>query len=237
MHMKILVLQSHLSSTCSHMWWHSIRGSCCDYYHVFADVLCKVCRADAAAWSVFNKRTRLFHFTPLWSSPLDLCYKMYSRGQRVSCWCERQGEVGLFDLIFFFFFFSLSRLSNSLPCMHDVKQHEYKVTCMWPYSLHLSPLPSPPIKTLPHRGSTECLHKHRTHECWWSGSEKYNWYISAAQPVWLRAGCVYACGGENGWRRINPPQLQQRKSMAAVWMSEPMNRDDVAQCMDQCCNL
>lgn len=126
----------------------SIRGSCRDYYHVFADVLCKVCRADAAAWSVFNKRTRLFHFTPLWSSPLDLCCKMYSGGQRVSCWCERQGEVALFDLIFFFFF-SSARLSNSLPCMHDVKQHEYKAMCMWPYSPHLSSLPFPPIKNSP----------------------------------------------------------------------------------------
>lgn len=71
--------------------------------------------------------------------------KLYSRVQRVSYWCERQGEAKLFDLIF-----SFARLANSLPSMHDVKQHEYKVMRTRPFFLHFLLFSTlfPPIKTL-----------------------------------------------------------------------------------------
>lgn len=89
---------------------------------------------------------RSFHFISQWSNPLDLkgiwpmfgC-EMYSGGQRVSHWCERQGAAVLFDLIF-----SFALLANSLPSMHDIKQHEYKVKCVCvtilSHFLHLSAL-------------------------------------------------------------------------------------------------
>lgn len=103
---------------------------------------------------------------------------MYSRGTGISYWFEWQGRAGLFD-------FSFARLTNALPSMHVVKQHEYKAMCIWPYSHspHLSSPFSPPIKLwLIACASTEQLNAVK------SRSGKYDCYIFAALPVPLRAG-------------------------------------------------
>lgn len=76
--MKVYDLRCHpsISPQVPHLataMTRSSRGNFGDYYHVFPNVLGKVCWADAAAWYVFNKHTPVV--------PLHLTMKQPTRSE------------------------------------------------------------------------------------------------------------------------------------------------------------
>lgn len=57
-------------------------------------------------------------------------------------------------------------------------------------------------------------------------------------PFGLRLSVnLSGAGGDVGLGGKSPLTTTEKESMWGVWMSEPMNPDDIVQYADQCCNI
>lgn len=118
----------------------------------------------------------------------------------------------LFDLIF-----SFARLANSLPSMHDVKQHEYKVKCVCvtilSRFLHLSAL----FFSLPIKTQYSSSKEGRLNAC--ASTEHMNADKVGQESttgIFLQFGfrqVVCMCDRKNGCRWLDLLQQQQLKSV------------------------